>query len=358
MTSKPATYPFREALPAAQAGTSMRFDIVVAAVSFWLVGGLYLDGWAHHRFGELETFFTPWHGVLYSGFVALAAVLVGGSFRHLVGGADKPTVVVPAGYALSLLGVGLFFVGGVGDMLWHMLFGIEVGIEALLSPTHLFLATGGILMVTGPLRAARIRLAEHSAPSLTTVAPAVIAMALTLAVVTFFTEYANPFFSPLAGSTQQTDPVSDGQAMGITSIIVQTTVLMVGVLFLLRRWVMPVGSVTALLTIVVTLGVIPHEEYRFIPGGVLAGLIADFLLRYLRPSVERPTSLRVFAFVVPTLLYSSYFLTLAVTEGVGWSVHLWTGAIFIAGMVGLALSYLITDRVVLAGQSRRVEQLA
>lgn len=55
--------------------SSTRFDWIITVLSAWMIGGLHLDAWAHHQF-DVETFFTPWHGVLYSGFLALAAVLV------------------------------------------------------------------------------------------------------------------------------------------------------------------------------------------------------------------------------------------------------------------------------------------
>src|SRR5262245_17164104 len=54
-----------------------RLDWAVGVTSGWLVGGFWLDGWAHHAVPQLETFFTPWHAALYSGFLALATVLVG-----------------------------------------------------------------------------------------------------------------------------------------------------------------------------------------------------------------------------------------------------------------------------------------
>lgn len=72
-----------------QAGryASVGFDRVAAALSGWLVGGFLLDVWAHHNLpSTLETFFTPWHGVLYSGFLAVAAFLVGSFVRGLVRG--------------------------------------------------------------------------------------------------------------------------------------------------------------------------------------------------------------------------------------------------------------------------------
>jgi hypothetical protein len=54
--------------PLANLGFEMSFTLLSA----WLVGGLFLDGWAHFHVAALETFFTPWHAVFYSGFLALA----------------------------------------------------------------------------------------------------------------------------------------------------------------------------------------------------------------------------------------------------------------------------------------------
>src|SRR6266702_774121 len=39
-------------------------------------------------------------------------------------------------------------------MLWHIAFGVEADVESLISPSHLVLAVGSTLMLTGPLRAA------------------------------------------------------------------------------------------------------------------------------------------------------------------------------------------------------------
>ena len=326
-------------LAAKQAAGGVRYDGVAAALGSWLVGGLYLDGWAHHRFPELETFFTPWHGVLYSGFFALAAVLVSTLLRNHARGYAWGRAL-PLGYAASLWGVILFFAGGVADMIWHLLLGIEVGIEALLSPTHLLLAVGGALLITGPLRAAWHRSSQTS-PRFWTLAPAVLTLALLVALFTFFTEYINPFFLPLAGVARQTEPATNGQALGIASILVQTALLMGSVLLAMRRWTLPLGSLTLLFGVSITLGVFPHGEYRFIPGAVLAGFIADVLLRGARPSPERASSLRFVAFSIPVVLYGLYFLTLAITEGIWWTAPLWTGAIVLAGVTGLLLSYVL-----------------
>jgi hypothetical protein len=36
-----------------------------------------------------------------------------------------------------------------------------------------------------------------------------------------------------------------------------------------------------------------------------------------------------------------YFLALRLTEGIWWSVHVWAGAIVLAGLVGWLVSYLV-----------------
>src|SRR5262245_59937019 len=47
----------------------------------------------------------------------------------------------------------------------------------------------------------------------------------------------------------------------------------------------------------------------------------------MRPSAERPTRLRNFAFAVPATLYALYFLALLVTVVTACSTRLWAGAI-------------------------------
>lgn len=86
-------------------------------------------------------------------------------------------------------------------------------------------------------------------------------------------------------------------------------------------------------------------------GSALVGaaLLCDLLLVWLRPSADRPDRLRVFAFLAPVLLTSSYFAALLATEGTRWSIHLWSGAIVLTGIAGLLLSYLLVPPA-LAGE--------
>ena len=121
-----------------------RFDWLMTTLALWFIGGLFLDGWAHTHGQVDESFFTPWHAVLYSGHAAILVTLI----VHWV-----RAHALSQGYRLSMVGAVLYLFAGVGDFLWHDAFGVEESIEALLSPTHLILAISAFLIVTGTLRA-------------------------------------------------------------------------------------------------------------------------------------------------------------------------------------------------------------
>ncbi|MGH2358015.1 MAG: hypothetical protein ACRDGJ_08370, partial [Candidatus Limnocylindria bacterium] len=142
-----------DAAPGAGVRMGWREDLVTAALAAWLVVGLFVDGWAHNTRPLLETFFTPWHAVFYSGFAALAT-WVGWSVSRRRRPGLSWRAAVPPGYGLAVVGLGLFLASGVGDMAWHLVFGIEQDIDALLSQTHLGLFLGALLAVTAPLRSA------------------------------------------------------------------------------------------------------------------------------------------------------------------------------------------------------------
>jgi hypothetical protein len=209
----------------------IRFDGLITLFSLWMIGGAHLDAWAHHRF-DVETFFSPWHAVLYSGFLALALTLAGKLFSNLRKGMAWLTVM-PRGYELSYLGAAVFLVGGVGDMIWHQVFGIEANIEALLSPTHLFLAVGSALIVTGPLRAAWLRSPARTT-SLPALLPALVAAALLLSLLMYFIAYASPTGEVIAAQgTHRPTEWFLVESLGVASILLQAGFMMGVVLFLL-----------------------------------------------------------------------------------------------------------------------------
>src|SRR5919201_3885658 len=120
----------------------------------------------------------------------------------------------------------------IADMTWHLLFGIEANVEALLSPTHLILALGMTLILTGPLRAAWRR-ADEAVGMWTAQWPMLLSLTFMFSMLTFFTQYAHPFGWTFAANANRStgDLAFYNQALGIMSILVQTAILMGLVLF-------------------------------------------------------------------------------------------------------------------------------
>ncbi|MBI2467911.1 MAG: hypothetical protein HYV62_08875 [Candidatus Rokubacteria bacterium] len=314
-------------------------DCAVVVLSAVFVGGLFLDGWAHAHGRVDQSFFTPWHAVFYAGYSAVASTLVASLLRNRARGYPWRGAF-PAGYGLSLLGALIFAVGGVGDMIWHMLFGIEAGVEALLSPTHLALAVGLGLIVSGPLRAAWRRPEPPS--TWAAQVPMLLALTLTLSLLTFFTMFAHPIVHPAAGAGR---PYAGSEAMGVTGILLQTELLMGMILFAVRFCTLPAWALTLVVTLnAAAMGFLnPHGGYplALVVAAGTAGLSADLLRAQVRPTARRPAAWRLFAFVVPAAFYLCYFLALILTEGIAWSIHLWAGSIILAGIAGWLLSYLL-----------------
>src|SRR5437660_1093360 len=140
-----------------------RFEWTVVALCTWLMAGAYLDAWAHRHLARLETFFTPWHAILYSGIFAILIFLGTRALRNQAHG-HRLDQALPAGYNLSLIGAALFGVAGVIDMIWHLRFGIEVNLAALISPPHLLLMLAGTMIVAGPQRVVALRVGAFLGP--------------------------------------------------------------------------------------------------------------------------------------------------------------------------------------------------
>ncbi len=312
------------------------FDWIATLGNIWFVGGLFLDGWAHNH-GEVDqTFFTPWHAVFYSGF-AVEALIVLGAILVNARLARKDENLLPVGYDLSLVGIAVFSVGGVGDLMWHTLFGIEADIEALLSPTHLILALGIGLIITGPLRAAWSRRTSEMQTWISRL-PMLFSLASLFALFGFFTQYASPLVV-LYPAGPQAQRNSDAEALGILGILVYSALLMGVLLLAMLRWGLFPGELTCLMVINAFALSFMGDQYEMIGLAAMAGVFSELLLLLLRPSPSAKREFRLFGFAVPLIFFTFYYLYLLATTGIGWSVHVWVGTIALAGMVGWLLSY-------------------
>lgn len=338
----------RTGLPA----DSLGFDRWFTALATLFMIGVYIDGWAHNNLAELiETFFTPWHAMLYGGFFITAGFLTVALARNLAAG-HRFTQALPRGYFPALIGAGIFLFGGVFDLFWHTVFGFEADTEALLSPAHLVLATGAFLIFTAPLRALWQRPITDKDNQWRHLWPALVAMTLFLSLMTFFTQYAT-----LARPGVLLEaPVGRGEpwlenASGIFNLLLPSLLVMGSLLFLLRRWQLPFGSITLIIGSNYLLMFLMTMEESFeapltLVAMILAGVVADLLYQWLQPTTTNLTAVRYFAFLVPFVMVSLYIASLLLTHGLWWQIHMWGGVPFICGIAGLFLSFLTQPPVV------------
>jgi hypothetical protein len=311
---------------------------LLTLANLWLISGLFLDGWAHLNVPELETFFTPWHAVFYSGYASVTAVLIGITLkcRRMHGGSFRNAI--PLGYGAALVGTILFAIGGIGDLLWHETFGIEIGVEALLSPTHLILAVGGFTMLAANLRAWAFQPVSYTRLSIDQI-PMLFSATYCITLVAFMTQFTH-YMKVHAGGTPMHADLELIQSASITGYLLHTSVLIGTLLFIAQRARQPLGAYTLILAVHTTGMALLLDTLYLLPGAVVAGIVADFLGRNLLPFEQHHLRIRVFAFGVPATLFLLYFLTIAMRDGIWWSVHMWTGSIVMAGLAGLLISYL------------------
>jgi hypothetical protein len=185
---------------------------------------------------------------------------------------------------------------------------------------------------------------------------AVLSLLAVLSVLTFFTQVAHPLVNPPAAGARPPlrSTAFDHQALGVTAIAFQTAILMGLVLLAVRRFRLPPGAFSVVFGL--NAFALAFEDQRvsgragglaLVPAALLAGVLADLLYARLSsgPPAGRTLGLRLLAFAVPAMFYLLYFLTLIVTTGIWWSIHLWLGSVVIAGIAGWLLSYVAAPPV-------------
>jgi hypothetical protein len=169
--------------------SSLAFDWLMAALAALVMAGVIQDGWAHAHGLVDQSFFTPWHAILYSCMALSGVVLAAVGLRNLARGYAFRNGL-PYGYWTSAIGVLLFATGGVFDLVWHSLYGIETDITGLISVSHLWLALGGALVFAGPIRSIAHRCGTTGG-GWRVIGPVVLSSAALLTLLGFFTQYAS-----------------------------------------------------------------------------------------------------------------------------------------------------------------------
>lgn len=306
---------------------SGREHLCTVLFGLWMTVGLFLDGFFHQNLDEeSESFLTPWHGVFYAGFVASALWLATVSRRRAPDGVDWRLGFLPPGYEGARLGIVLFALGGMGDAAWHTAYGVERGVDALLSPTHLVLFVGLVLILTAPLRAARA--APDSPPSRWMVVGSVVSAA---SLVGFFLNFAWGL-GIAAFARVAYDPVTEsGETQviaGVASMLVTTAVLFGAAKLLLSITRPPMGAFTVLFGMVALLvSVAFDEDAEGVAAALVAGAALDAIFGSRQLDHHRPGGVAVVFGATSAALWLIYFGLLGALDGIEWQAEIWLGAV-------------------------------
>lgn len=324
--------------PITKAASVRRAHVITGLLVLWMTVGTHVDGWAHmHLISTEDSFFTPWHAILYSGWFGVAAWI----YLHR----DLP------GYRLGLIGAIAFGIGGIFDLAWHTAFGIEVDMEALISPPHLLLVSSHLLIISTPLLAAwssdmprRIGWREFT--------PVALSLIAGVALVSFITPYGSPFndYLPSAHFSDGTWGTDTrfrlAQEGGVLTFFASTLIYVTPLLATLKRWRPPFGAATLIIGLSAIGSMIVDPLLLGAPilalPGIATGIFADLLIAELDPSPERRNSLLAFGALTPLPLVALSFLAVELEWGLGWGVNFVTGSMVIASLVGFGLALAVS----------------
>ena len=123
--------------------STLNMNVLLAALLVATAGGILQIGGASwdvtsHILRQPETFFTPSHTILYTGagLTTIAAII--GIFISLKNKEEIRSRSFYTAFKLLIIGAAIQLVSGPGDFVWHSVFGVD----GLMSPPHLALATG------------------------------------------------------------------------------------------------------------------------------------------------------------------------------------------------------------------------
>ncbi|MEX2539983.1 MAG: hypothetical protein WD646_15155 [Actinomycetota bacterium] len=310
--------------------STRREDLRTVLTASWLIIGLFLDGYAHQHFVTgRETFLTPWHAVFYAGFAATATSIALIVYRRP---GRRLRDRIPAGYGSALLGLVGFAFGGISDGIWHSIFGVEVGIDALLSPTHLILMASLLAIVTAPYFAAVASTAAEARRGI-----ALVSLGIGTALVAFFLNFVwglgdsgfKVAYDHATGAGER-DVIA-----GVASALVATFVLTIAARHAVRLGRPALGTFVMLFGLVsLAVHVAFEEEWIGVLSAVVAGLLLDAGFALRRPRAQP----RVVFAVAIAAMWLTYFSLAIVTETVAWPAEIWIGTALLCALIAALLA--------------------
>jgi hypothetical protein len=254
----------------------------------------------------------------------------------------------------------VFFLGGVGDLIWHSFFGVENRIEAVTSPTHLIIGFGVVLVMSGPIRSALE--ARSTVLSLRAQLPLLFSLAAIIEFAHLGMSYA---FDPSA-ARMDAPPAEVASSpyylldvalvlyktgTGVMIVILTSLVSMAFALWVASRMRLAFGALTIFFVLgdMMMAAALTNDRpllFIHICMALVAGLVGDIVLLRARTKVLALPSLRVlrrFAVLVPIAYYGTFFALTIALEGTWWNWSLVVGTIVWSVLAGFGLTFLMNE---------------
>jgi hypothetical protein len=328
-----------EATAAGIAAFTARERWVLLIASAWLVIGLQLDAYAHATTPELETFWTPWHGVLYSGIAASGFTLLWIMKSRLPAiPTYRSLLALPNALRIPCAGMAFLLVGGGMDTLWHNIFGIEKNLEIFVSPSHEFIILGMVLVAMGPaLMMATTPGRVLGAGGAFLVAISALFSALPLHI---YSLHASALGFRHLGTGADVPNVFSPDGQLVHGYLFSTVLLLVPILMIGRRWHLPIGLPTVLVSIpALLMHLMFDSQAHWWPQltVAVAAPVVELVLRVANRIVTLPVHGRWIALglIAPPAVWGAVLLVGQIQTGsVGWNVHMVSGLLTLTALTG------------------------
>jgi hypothetical protein len=320
-------------------GDPRAVDLVVVVLMACFVFSAYLDAYAHVKVpGAVvqDAAYAGQAGLTASWFVTTGFLffLFGRGLRD-----GKPwNRALPDGYTGSLAAALVFGAALIADNYWAVAVpNNALGLDLLFTPPNVIKIAAAAVMVSGPLRSAARR-GEVTASVIT-----LLSAALLLSVFTFATQFIHPLIDPWSSSDPTQIPAHVdtwvAQNLGVSALLVQSTILAVTGLVLKSTFRLRPGSLTMVYTVNGLLVVVTKAHFYLLPAAVAAGVAGDAWLAWSARRAGRPTA--SLCAVIAGAYTLTYMIEMEFVVGTKWNGSLWAGVVLAATIVSWAIGRLL-----------------
>jgi hypothetical protein len=169
-----------------------------------------------------------------------------------------------------------------------------------------------------------------------------LSAALLLSVFTFATQFIHPLIDPWSSNDPAQIParvdVWVAQNLGVSALLVQSTILAVTGLVLKSTFRLRPGSLTLICTVNGLLVVVTKTHFYLLPASIVAGLAGDAWLAWSARRAGRPTA--SLCAVIAGAFTLTYMIEMEVV-GTAWNGSLWAGVVLAATIVSWSIGRLL-----------------